>query len=375
MKMPRLLLMTLAALLLATSSAHSQSGFVDSQKRLIEAIKKQIEAGEKQLSSIRKDKSSNESRVRSLASQVEQRNRLLDAQNMQINLLKVEIESCNEREEELNAQLEEERGAYAKMVRDSYRNYRHNNFVSYIFASDDFNDVARRIVNIRHVAKIREQRIASIDSLATDLDSTRQLLLSRKASLDSVANDIVQQRGSLQRDIDAARVNIKAMSAKEKSALQANALQQQKLSTAIEELRRASKGNLEGVSFNSSTSKLNLPVVGGSVKRYMDNMAEVIGGEGAAVISIYEGKVVDVRQNRITGKYDIYVAHGEYISSYAGLRSVAVAKGDVVKKSQRIGVVGASVDIITMASEHKIIFGIYPPSPTEKMKASDCFKK
>lgn len=104
-------------------------------------------------------------------------------------------------------------------------------------------------------------------------------------------------------------------------------------------------------------------------------MAEVVGPEGAAVVAIYEGKVVDVKQNRITGKYDIYVAHGEYITSYAGLKSASVGRDQSVKKNQTIGQVGAAVDIITMNTEHKIIFGIYPPSPTQKMKAADCFKK
>ncbi len=294
---------------------------------------------------------------------------------MQIKLLEEDIDTINERSTTLEEELSTEREAYAKMVREAYRNYRNNNFLSYIFASEDFNDVARRIANIRRVAQLREQRIASIDSLKQQIDSSRMTLLDRKSSLDSTANDILQQRSRIERDITSARKNISSLSANEKRAIQANTLQQQKLSTALDELRRLSKGNTEGGSFSSSTSNLNLPVAGGRVKRYMDNMAEVVGAQGANVIAIYDGKVVDVKQNRITGKYDIYVAHGEYITSYAGLRSVNVAKNSLVKKNQAIGEVGASVDIISLESEYKIVFGIYPPSPSQKMKASDCFKK
>ena len=38
----------------------------------------------------------------------------------------------------------------------------------------------------------------------------------------------------------------------------------------------------------------------GRVKRYKENMAEITGPKGAHVISIYDGKVVDVKRNRIT---------------------------------------------------------------------------
>ena len=69
------------------------------------------------------------------------------------------------------------------------------------------------------------------------------------------------------------------------------------------------------------------------------------------------------------------MAHGEYITSYAGLSSVAVAKESKVLRNATLGVVGSAVDLATMSTEYKIVFGIYPPSPSQKMKASDCFKK
>ncbi len=366
--------LTLLLLLLVSPRGVAQNS-VDNQKKVIEALEKQIAAEAKQISSLRSDKSAVESRVQSLARQVEQRNRLLREQQLQLNLLSKDIDSVALRSVDLNSELLEHRELYAQMVREAYRNYQHNNFISYIFASEDFQDVARRIVNIRRVAQLRAARIAAIDSLSLSLDATRTLLLDRKASLDSTVVGITRQKNSIQSDINSARAQINTMSTKERAALQNKALQEQKLTSALDELRRLSKGNTQGDSFTAKTSNLNLPVSGGRVKRYMDNMAEVVGKEDAGVIAIYEGKVVDVKQNRITGKYDIYIAHGEYITSYAGLKSTWVKKGESVKKNQTIGQVGAAVDIITMNTEYKIIFGIYPPSPTQKMKASDCFKK
>ncbi len=373
--MQRLATIIIALMLLALAPAKAQQKSVASQKKVIEAIEREIANGERAIASIRKDKSSKESKVRSLASQVEQRNRLLGAQQTQLRLIKDDIALADSASLALSDNLLIECDLYAQMARESYRNYRHNNFVSYIFAASDFNDIARRIVNIRRVAQMRQSRIETIDSLSGELTAQREMLAERKGELDSVVQNISYQKSRLQRDINSARADLRQMSSKERKALEAKALQQQKLSVAIDELRRLSKGNSEGDSFTLKTSNLNLPVAGGHVKRYMDNMAEVVGRSGAKVIAIYEGKVVDVKQSRITGKYDVYIAHGEYITSYAGLKSASVAKGSLVKRNQSIGEVGAAVDIITMATEYKIVFGIYPPNASQKMRASDCFKR
>ena len=92
------------------------------------------------------------------------------------------------------------------------------------------------------------------------------------------------------------------------------------------------------------------------------------------VVSIYEGKVVEIKRNRITDKFDVFIAHGEYITSYANMGTVSVEKGQKVAKNQHIGTVGASVDVMTMSTEYKLVFGIYPPEPSQKLLAENCFK-
>ena len=104
-------------------------------------------------------------------------------------------------------------------------------------------------------------------------------------------------------------------------------------------------------------------------------MAEVCGPEGAKVVSIYEGKVVEIKRNKVNNKYDVFIAHGEYITSYANLSAVSVAKNSVVKRGQQIGTIGHSVDPTTMNIEYKIVFGIYAPTPNITVQASTCFKK
>ena len=182
-------------------------------------------------------------------------------------------------------------------------------------------------------------------------------------------------RRSANGDASAAKKEISSLSQKERKAVQRKLEQEQQLSVAINELRKLIRGNKTGASFSGATSGLNLPVANGKVKRYKGNMAEITGPKGAAVRSIYEGKVVEIKQNRITAKYDVFVAHGEYITSYANMGTVAVKKEQKVAKNQPLGTVGASVNATTMDTEYKIVFGIYSPDPKEVMSAAQCFKK
>jgi len=177
------------------------------------------------------------------------------------------------------------------------------------------------------------------------------------------------------REINVREDGSEVLSAREKAVLREKERQEEQLDTAIAELQKLTKGNKAGASFSTRTSNLNLPVEGGRVKRYRDNMAEITGPKGARITAIYEGKVVDVKRNRITNRFDVYIAHGQYITSYANLNSVSVAKGQTVAKNSAIGVIGPAVDIQTMKTEYRLVFGIYPPAGAKKMRASDCFRK
>lgn len=345
------------------------------QKRIIEELEEQVKQDEKRLSEIKKDKSTALKRVNSITSQINSRNTLLNRTEKEINSIEKNIENNNKMITLTSQKLAEEREKYAEMVRETYRNHRQNNYITYILASKSFSDVSRRIANIRAVASLRAERMRRIDSLNQQLGEQQLSLSERKHSLDSVQRKAEAQKLKLQSDVKAAKQAMNQLSSKERAALKDKMESEERLDAAINELRKLTKGNTEGASFSRNTTNLNLPVDGGRVRRYKGNMAEIIGAKGAAVRSIYDGKVVEVKRNRINGKYDVFVAHGEYITSYANLDDVSVEKGQKVAKNSRLGEVGASVNITTMESEYKLVFGIYSPNPKEVMRAADCFKK
>ncbi len=355
-------------------SVTAQTTEIDKQKEVVQALERRIADGEKEIELLRRGRATTEAQVKTLARQVETRNRLLTEQRKDVNRLITDIESADSRSAELVSQIEKERVGYREMVREAYREYSNNNILTYLFMARDFQDIARRVTNVRAVALLREQRITKIDSRSQELTAQRTIMFDRKLQLDSAVNNLTKQRARLQTDVNNARSRVSAMSSRERDALKQNEMQQRQLDSAIKELQSLIKGNKAGASFSTKTTGLRIPVEGGKIKQYRENMAEIVGAEDAAITTVYDGMVVDVRMNRITGKYDVYIAHGEFITSYAGLSSVSVARDDKVLRNSRIGVIGESVDIITMQSEHKIVFGLYPPTSTDKMSASACFR-
>lgn len=374
-RLSKSLLFLLLVFCTGSLAAQNNSQQIAAQKRLIADLEKQIAREEQEISKLKKGRTSAEETVRRLARQIDSRNQLLDVTEKDARKLEVEVGRTDSVARGLTASLDAHKRRYAEMVREAYRNYKHNNYLTYLFSSNDFNQVARRITNLREVAAMRERQMEEIASLSQQVSVERARLTERQRALDSVKRSLTTQKTRLQKDSQAARANIKQLSKKEKAALQQKIAQEQRLDVAIDELRKLTKGNKEGNTFTAKTSNLRLPVVGGSVKRYKGNMAEISGQKGAQVISIYEGKVVEVKRNRITNKYDVYVAHGEYISSYANLNSVTVGKDDKVTRNQQIGTIGSGVDVMTMEPEFKMVFGIYGPSPKVQMRAEDCFKK
>ena len=368
----------LAALLLALSvsgAVAQNDAQIREQKRIIASLEKRIAAEEREISKLRQGRTSTEERIRRLARQIDSRTQLLDATEKEASLLREEIARKYSVAGGLSAALERNREQYAAMVREAYRNYRHNNYLTYIFSSRDFADAARRIANLRAVASMRESKLRDIRSLSEQVRTEQEELGRRKLSLDSATRRLSSQRERRQLDSRNARASVSRLSKKEKAALQRKIAQEQQLDAAIGELRKLTKGNKEGASFSSKTSGLRLPVQGGRVKRYKGNMAEVAGPKGAQAISIYDGKVVEIKRNRITGKYDVFVAHGEYITSYANLGTICVEKGLKVERNEALGTIGSAVDIETMQTEYRLVFGIYPPDPKQTMSAANCFKK
>ncbi len=363
--------------LLGASTVKAQSvdqKRLEAQKRLVGDLEKQIVQGRHELNTLKQGRSSAEDMLLRLTRQIDSRNQLLGLTGEQAAQLTAEIERADSTERVLSERLDQHKARYAEMVREAYRNYKHNNYLAYIFSSHDFRQAARRISDFRAVSDLRARQMQHITTLSGELALQRIALSDRQRELDSVKRSLAGQREQLQQDSGEARERLEKFTEEEKRALRAQETRRAQLEVASDELRRLSRGNLEGAAFSAKTSGLRIPVAGGRAKLYKENTAEFTGGKGAQITAIHDGKVVDVRRNRLTQKFEVYIAHGEYVSTYANLSAVTVSTGTVVARNQAIGVIGSWVDAKTLAAEYKLNFGIFPPKADQKLQARSLFQ-
>ncbi|MBQ5836250.1 MAG: peptidoglycan DD-metalloendopeptidase family protein [Alistipes sp.] len=374
MTLARLLIIALT-LLSISLSATAQTKAIEQQRVVIANLERRIANEERELAKLKKNKASKEQQVASLTKQIEHRSALISETTRQIKRLTEEVAASERRLKNLSGEQTKLEANVQELARVAYRNYRYQNHLAYIFASKSFTDMARRIAMLRGATEYRFRQIEEIISIQKDVQAEREALSKRREELSATKRRLDSQRKKLRSDMSAAKKAISTMSDKQKSVLRSKMEHEEKLNAAIVQLRKLIKGNKAGASFSAKTTALSIPVAAGRVKRYKGNMAEFIGKEGAAVTSIYEGKVIDIKRNKVNNKYDIYIAHGEYITSYANLSAVSVAKGTIVQRGQRIGTIGAAVNIVTMEMEYKIVFGVYGPSPEVVISAANLFKK
>lgn len=367
--------LVVAAIALATPCYAQSTKEIEAQKKKIEQLESQIAQRDREIAKIQKDKRSKNTRVQQMTRQISDRERLLRQTEQQMLSLQSEIKSKNHLIDSLDGVVARERELYAEMVREAYRNYRQNNYALYLLASTNFVDAARRIANIRSVAEVRKARIRLIDSLSDKVLRERAALNDKRADLEATRRKTEQHRDRLKGDVAAVQREIKKLTADERRSLREKVEAEENLDAAVAALRKMTKGNTAGASFSAKTTGLTLPVVGGTVREYKKNMAEIVGKKGSRVRSIYEGKVIDIRQNKVTGMWDIFIAHGEYITSYSNLADVKVKVKDVVVEKQTIGTIGAAINITSAQIEYRMVFGIYAPNPKQVLKASDCFKR
>lgn len=348
---------------------------IDKQEQVIVSIERQIASDEREIAKLRSGKASTQASVRGIVRQIDSRNQLIIASERQSKLLEADLVTIGAKAVSLNDKLSISRAEYGAMVREAYLNYRHNNYITYIFASKDFGDVARKLTNLRGIAAMREEKMAEIATLSSDVKIESNLLESRKKTLAANKLKLSKQRAQLKKDESYAHGQINNMSKAEQRRLKDKMKQEQLLDIAIDELaalRKLVKGNKVGVSFSKSITKLSLPVVGGRVKMYKAEMAEVVGAKGSKVRSIYEGKVFDVRRLPYSNRYMVQIAHGEYISSYSNLESITVKKHESISRNQQIGVIGHHVEF-GEPLYYRIVFRIYPPKESDNMEAKKLF--
>lgn len=341
----------------------------------IRRAEQEIKINNELLNKTRKDQKLSESQLKLIRARIRNRQNIVNSLAKQISLINSDITTKNNTVSSLSDQLAQLKKEYADMLYTSYKNYKLNNFLVFLFASKDFNDATKRVAFMRRYNNMREKKAEKIDSLSkrlsvqiTELDSKRTELdktkVSRSAELSTLGKDetqykgavdqLKQKEGKLAREVRLKREQIE----KAQSQIQRIIAEESRKSKSSKRTTAEVQYDTELTGrFDQNIGKLPYPIRSGVIiDRFgihphptqrgltVNNRGVNIAGEaGAEVRCVFEGVVT--RIIFLPGlNNSVMVRHGNFITVYSNLSTVSVKTGDKVALNQRLGNISTSDD-------------------------------
>lgn len=334
-----------------------------------------------------------------LNGQISRCNDSISTLSLAIDSLTAESKMLTDSIARLEQSLTDLRSAFGISLRNARRARANTSKVALVFASDNFTQAFRRLRAMDQFDLWRSRKVAEIhkandtlnlrklqlDSLAIQLREAHSAIASRKSSLvirqkdaDKVVTElrgrdkelrrILKQQQETARRLDnelnriIAEEQRRAREEEERRAREEDARRKAAETKGGKPVSDSNKPPVTrqperpetftvGKTFAQSRGALPSPVEGGYtvVKRFgrqrhplynnieIDNAGiDLETAREATVRAVYDGKVSAVFcPDQITQV--IVIRHGDYVTVYANLGSISVAKGDVVKRGQAIG--------------------------------------
>jgi murein DD-endopeptidase MepM/ murein hydrolase activator NlpD len=337
----------------------------------VEQYKSDLNRAKAEVQQLQKEKKSASKQVAAIEHEMRLRNDYISVVDKERKALEKSMNECSKSIDSLSEVLERSRAVYAEAVRVAHRNYMQNNNTNYILASQNLTEAARRKAAIEHITASRKALADTILLQAQAVEEQREELQRRSEELDSVADVLQRERRKLEDNRTQAQRAYNKLTKREKAAVDAQRKQQKQYGKAVAELQKMLKGNKVGAGFSRNTRGLNLPVEGGTLSEQGFG-ATITGKKGDAVRTIHEGIVQEIQYKKQNNRYTIFLGYNEYLVTYTNLSSVSVKKGDIVKKDQKIGVIGGGID----ANDKPFVrLAIYDSKTERPLHVSDFFKK
>ncbi|MBR4229125.1 MAG: peptidoglycan DD-metalloendopeptidase family protein [Bacteroidales bacterium] len=373
-------LLVLAVLVGFSSPLYSQS------KKQLEKDKARVEQEIKNLNSqlgkAKKNSKNNQKQLQLLEEKIAQRTRLINNLDGQLNLLGVQITQTQDSIALVRSQVDSLKAEYAKVVRTLYGERGNLDKLVLLLDTKSYNYAYLRTRWFRDYSRYRRRQAAHIRQKEEELTDVQlelakqqreqtTLLVQQKRQKDQLAQEQKQKQKSL-KDSKQQEKNLQAqISKKEKQKRQ---LQQQIQNIINEEIAKANRAkkaasgssasgpapkSAEEVALTSdfagNKGRLPWPVTYTKVAREygrythssggqnMNNGIDLVCRPGTSVQAVFGGTVSRVFTTP-GGTRGIIIRHGDYMTVYANMGSVAVKEGTKVSTRQNIGTVYTNED-------------------------------
>ncbi|SOE21282.1 Septal ring factor EnvC, activator of murein hydrolases AmiA and AmiB [Spirosomataceae bacterium TFI 002] len=362
------------ALLTILTLVSSEAVWAQSKSReQLEKEKKQnlikIQAAEKILAVTRKKKSSTIGKVKALNHQINSQKGQLELLEEDILLIDLEIVELEKASAELDTKLQTLKEEYADMLYLASKSSSKLNKLSFLFASNSFNELIMRYKYLEQYTESRKMQVRHIAEITATLKTRQQELIGKKGEKRTiitqkqteslkleklkneqtlVVNELSQEEKKIRKEINESKRALKRLDNLINAIVSRSIA---KTSTANEASNAASVALSS--SFQGNRNKLPWPVSSGFISdkfgvknhpvlkgvRIDNNGVDIQTSANAPVSSVFDGIVMDISQ--IPGLNNVVaIQHGDYYTVYANLSSVSVQINQKVIARQTIGVAG-----------------------------------
>lgn len=387
--------------MMATASAQKSRSDLERERS---EIQQQIERVRRSLDETKKNKKETLGQLALLQRKLRLREQAIRNINEQIGVIQTEMNQSWRDILRLRRELDTLKGQYRKSVVYAYQNRSNYDFLNFIFSATNFNDALKRVSYLKSYRAYRQQQAASIQSAQDQLNNRlsslkvnreqksmvlkeeskqRSELFNEKKEKDAVVSKLKSREKELTRDLankQKADIKIKnaitaaisreireeekrlaALAAKEKANTPAGT-GSTTTTTAKKEARPKSMSvfdanpteKLASDNFEKNKNKLPWPIEEGNVSmefgsqsveglpgvKYNNQGLTFEAKPGTAVKSVFDGEVSSVFN--VGDMVCVIVRHGKYFTSYSGLSSASVSRGQQVKVGQTVGRIAES---------------------------------
>ena len=320
-------------------------------------------------------------------------NRQINALTSQINKNQADISAL---EEEL-AILKED---YASMIVKSRKNSSQQNRLMFLFSSENFWQVIKRVRYMNQYAAYRKQQGENIAKKTKTLRQLNENLVSQKAVKEELLSDnrkvqeqFEQERKKQQNVLQNLRSNESKYAAQIKKKQRQTVKIDREIDRLIREAIAASnkKAGTTNVSFAltpeakalaanfiANKGRLPWPVRKGVViqkfgtQRHAvvrtttikSNGVTIATSPGTKARAVFEGTVLNIVQFQGSNPI-VLIQHGNYVTAYKNLASVSVQKGDKVVSKQEIGSIFTNPTTQRTSLQFSVFYNTTPKNPAD----------
>ena len=367
----------LLSLLFLLSSFNALAQKSTARQKELEVQKQRLTSEIKQINTLlfknTKKKKDVLSEVEDLNLKIAVRSQLVNVNNQQANLLTRQI-SVNERDiGNLRKELTALKKDYAEMIRKSYKSKSSQNRLMFLFSSESFLQVYKRIQYMKQYASFRKKQGDEIAAKTTMLQTLNTTLINQKRKKEALVSENRKVQQTLEGERKSQEVLIRSLK-KRASSLASSIKQKQKKAAAIDrEIERlireaiaasnkaagkksskafalTPEARLLAKNFTANKGRLPWPVEKGVVTQRFgtqphpvvrttmikSNGVTIATSPNAIARAVFEGEVMTILSFKGSNP-TVLIKHRNYITTYKNIGKLYVKKGDKVKAKQAIG--------------------------------------